>query len=105
VSALLFQAFRALGPGGHAFSETASVAKALLGSGDEEVKRLLDCRKGNEDWDRCCETAEEAGSSAWVAIDLAIAIQNPDGYAKSGIRGVFGTKPTSLDAYRRGKGA
>jgi hypothetical protein len=89
VSALLFKAFQALGPGGRTFEETALVADALLKSGDEEIRKLLDCRKGNEAWDRCREMAEEAGASAFVALDLALAIQNPEGYAKVGIRGVY----------------
>jgi hypothetical protein len=100
VSALLFKAFQALGPGGRTFEETALVADALLNSGDEEIRKLLDCRKGNEAWDRCCEMAEEAGASAFVALDLALAIQNPEGYAKVGIRGVY---PFRGDAYRSGE--
>ena len=72
---------------------------SLLG---DEVRKLLDFRKGNPDWERCVEMAEEAGSDAFTAIDLSIAIQNPDGYAKHGLRDVY---PLPTDAWHRGEDA
>jgi hypothetical protein len=103
VSQLLFAAFQALGPGGHTFDETAMVAKALLKSGEgDEMRKLLDCRRGNKDWERCVEMAEAAGSDAFTAIDLSIAVKDPDGYAKHGLRGVY---PLPTDAWRRDEDA
>jgi hypothetical protein len=77
VSALLFNAFRALGPAA-SWREIATVAAALRESGDEETGRLLDYSRNNkENWDRCVAMAEEAGAHGFIALDLAIAVHNP----------------------------
>ena len=82
MSALLFNAFRALGPG-PTRREVAQVAGALRESGDgEEVWRLLNYEENPGDWDRCCEIADEAGASGFVALDLAVAFHNPAYFAR-----------------------
>jgi hypothetical protein len=81
VSTLLFNAFRALGSGATR-REIATVASALRESGDEEVGQLLDYESHPEEWVRCGEIAEEAGARGFVALDLALAFHNPEGFAK-----------------------
>jgi hypothetical protein len=61
VSALLFNAFRALGPG----------------PTRPEVGPLLDFENHPELWDRCSEMADEAGAYGFVQLDLAVAFHNP----------------------------
>jgi hypothetical protein len=81
VSALLFNAFRALGPG-PTRREVAMVAKALRESGDEEVGPMLDYEHEPELYKACEEMAEQASSYGIVALDLALAFHNPEGFAK-----------------------
>jgi hypothetical protein len=81
VSALLFNAFRALGPGPSS-REIALVAAALRESGEEEVGRLLDYAKHPDAWERCVAIADEAGAYAFVALDLAVAFHNPGYFAR-----------------------
>lgn len=76
MSALLFNAFRALGPG-PTRPEVALVAKALRESGDVAVGPLLDFENHPELWDRCSEMADEAGAYGFVQLDLAVAFHNP----------------------------
>jgi hypothetical protein len=76
VSALLFNAFRALGPAAKR-REVAQVAAALRVSGDEGVARLLNYEDDQEAWDRCVAIADEAGAYGFVALDLALAYHNP----------------------------
>jgi hypothetical protein len=92
LSALLFNAFKALGPGPQR-REIATVAKALRESGDEEVQALLGDR---ENWDWCCEIADAAGAYGFVALDLVMAFTNPVGFAKliPPRRGRRGTVPS-----------
>ena len=80
MSALLLNAFRALGPAATR-REIALVARALRESGDEDVGPLLDY--GNpEGWDRCCAIADDAGAYGFVALDLAVAFYNPTAVAE-----------------------
>jgi hypothetical protein len=81
VSALLFNAFRALGPAASR-REIALVAAALRKSGDEEVARLLDYATHPDAWERCVAMADEAGAYAFVALDLAVAFHNPGYFAR-----------------------
>jgi hypothetical protein len=81
MSALLLNAFKALGPAASR-REIALVAAALRKSGDEEVGRLLDYANHPEAWDRCVAMADEAGAYAFVALDLAVAFHNPGYYAR-----------------------
>jgi hypothetical protein len=80
VSALLFNAFRALGPGATR-SEVAAVAKALRESGDEEALALFQ-PPGGEYFDReACDAvagiAEQAGAGGFVALDLYTEVIRP----------------------------
>jgi hypothetical protein len=74
VSALLLNAFRALGLG-PTRREVALVATALRESGDaDEVGRLLNYEEDRGDWDGC-EIADEADASGFAergvrALDL-----------------------------------
>ena len=81
MSALLLNAFKALGPG-PTRREVAQVASALRESGDEEVGRLLDWEEHPQDWDRCCAIADEAGAFGFVALDMALAYYNPAAFAE-----------------------
>jgi hypothetical protein len=80
MSALLFNAFRALGPG-PARREVALVAQALRESGDADVGPLLDYENHPELWARCEEMADEAGAFGFVQLDLALAFHNPAHFA------------------------
>jgi hypothetical protein len=80
VSALLFNAFRALGPGAPR-REIATVARALRESGDQEVGPLLNYEENPELWDRSCAIADDAGAFGFVALDLAVAFHNPEWFA------------------------
>jgi hypothetical protein len=80
VSALLFNAFRALGPG-PTRREVALVAQALRESGDADVGPLLDYDNEPKLYKRCEEMAEQAGSYEIVALDLALAFHNPAHFA------------------------
>jgi hypothetical protein len=77
VSALLLNAFRALGPS-PSWREVAGVADALHASGDRGIERLL----SPQGRDRCCELADEAGANGFVALDLAVAFHNPGYFAR-----------------------
>lgn len=82
MSALLLNAFGALGPG-PTRREVALVATALRESGEaDEVGRLLNYEENPGDWDRCCEIVDEAGASGFVALDLAVALHNPGYFAR-----------------------
>jgi hypothetical protein len=81
VSALLFNAFKALGSAANR-REIALVAAALRESGDEEVGPLLDYANRPELWGRCCAVAVEAGAYGFVGLDLAVAFHNPEAFAK-----------------------
>jgi hypothetical protein len=81
VNSLLFNAFKALGPAANR-REIALVAVALRDSGDGEVGRFLNYEENPEGWDRCCAMADEAGAYGFVALDLALAFHNPEGFAK-----------------------
>jgi hypothetical protein len=81
VSALLFNAFTALGAAATA-QEIASVAKALRESGDKEVGALLDYVSNREGWRRSVAMADEAGAYGFVALDLAVAYHNPRHFAR-----------------------
>jgi Ribbon-helix-helix protein, copG family len=80
VSALLYNALRALGPG-PTRREVAQVAAALRESGDGEVGPLLNYEENPELWDRCCAIADDAGAYGFVALDLAVAFHNPEWFA------------------------
>jgi hypothetical protein len=80
VSALLLNAFRALGSAATK-REIATVAAALRDSGDEEVGELLDYPNNPDGWDRCVAIADEAGAYGFVALDLAVAFHNPEDFA------------------------
>jgi hypothetical protein len=80
MSALLYNAFRALGPG-PTRREVAQVA--LRESGDVEVGRLLEGRcNGTHEWERCVAIADDAGAYGFVALDLALAFHNPAAFAE-----------------------
>jgi hypothetical protein len=81
VSALLFNAFRALGSAATA-QEIASVAGTLRRSGDDEIGVLLDYVGRGEAWEHCLIMAEEAGAYGFVALDLAVAYHNPSHFAR-----------------------
>jgi hypothetical protein len=81
VSALLFNAFKALGSAATA-QEIASVAGALRRSGDYDVGALLDYVSNREGWGRCVAMADEAGAYGFVALDLAVAFHNPSHFAR-----------------------
>jgi hypothetical protein len=81
MSDLLFNAFRALGPG-PSRREIALVAKALRENGDEEIGPLLDYENHKELYARCVEIADEAGAGGFVALDLAVAFHNPRAFAR-----------------------
>lgn len=81
MSSLLFNAFRALGSAIDR-REIALVATALRESGDEEIGPLLDYENNPELWARCEEMADETGAHGFVALDLALAFHNPEGFAK-----------------------
>jgi hypothetical protein len=81
MSGLLFNAFRALGPGATR-REIAQVAAALRESGDEDVGRLLNYEEDPQDWDRCCAIADGAGAYGFVALDLAVAFHNAKWFAR-----------------------
>ena len=81
MSALLFNAFRALGPAAER-REIAKVARALRERGAEEVGRLLNYEEHPQEWDRCCAIADEAGAFSFVALDLALAFCNPAAFAE-----------------------
>lgn len=81
MSALLFNAFRAVGAAATA-QEIASVAQALHQSGDQKVGTLLDYVSKREGWRRCVAMADEAGASGFVALDLAVAYHNPRHFAR-----------------------
>jgi hypothetical protein len=51
-------------------------------SGDGEVGPMLDYENNPDLWKRTDELAEEAGSSGFVALDLAVAFHNPEVFAK-----------------------
>jgi hypothetical protein len=76
MTALLFNALRALGPG-PTRREIALVATALGESGDQDVGPLLDYANNPEGWGRCVAMADEAGAHGFVALDLAHAFHNP----------------------------
>ena len=80
MSELLFNAFRALGPG-PSRREVARVAQALRESGDREVGYLLDYAHNPEFWARCTAIADEAGAFGFLALDLALAYHNPANFA------------------------
>jgi hypothetical protein len=61
VSALLFDALRALGPPATR-REIATLAEALRKTGDEEVQALLGAWPGRESWDWLVAIAAEAGA-------------------------------------------
>jgi hypothetical protein len=72
---LLTGAFKALGGGAHAF-EIKRAADILREANDEEVMYFLKRVPGDKrTFDRLCALAEEAGSSSFVALDLATAYQ------------------------------
>lgn len=71
MSALLLNAFKALGPAATR-REIALVATALRDSGDEDGGPLLDHESNPEGWGRCCAIADEAGAYGFVALDLAV---------------------------------
>lgn len=80
MSALLFNAFRALGPG-PTRREIATVAEALGESGDEEALALFQ-PPGGEYFDReaCAaviKVAEEAGAGPFVGLDLYTEVIRP----------------------------
>ncbi len=75
MSALLFDAFRALGSG-PTRREVAQVAAALRESGDEGVGRLLD------DPHQRVAIADDAGAYGFVALDLAVAFHSPGAFAE-----------------------
>ena len=80
---LLTGAFRALGGGAHA-SEIERAADILRQAGDDEVDDLLGrVVADNRAFDRLCELAEEAGSSSFVALDLATAYRGGELIRKS----------------------
>jgi hypothetical protein len=76
VSALLLNAFRALGPN-PSWREVTGVAEALRASGDREIERLL----SPQGRDRCCEIAHQAGAGGFIALDLAVAFHHPGYFA------------------------
>jgi hypothetical protein len=76
VSALLFNAFRALGSAATR-PEIALVAKALRESGDEEARALLEA----DDFEPLNAIAYETGAYGFVALDLVMAYRNPRGFA------------------------
>jgi hypothetical protein len=80
VSSLLFNAFRALGPG-PTRREVALVAQALRESGEADVGPLLNYENEPELYKRCEEMPLEAGSYEIVALDLALAFHNPAHFA------------------------
>ena len=80
MSALLFNAFRALGSAADP-REMATLAAALRESGDGEVGPLLNYEENPELWDRCCAIADDAGAYGFVALDLAVAFHNPGWFA------------------------
>lgn len=81
MSALLLNAFKALGPAATR-REIALVATALRDSGDEDGGPLLDHESNPEGWGRCCAIADEAGAYGFVALDLAVAFHNPRAFAR-----------------------
>jgi hypothetical protein len=76
VSALLFNAFKALGPAATR-REIALVAAALRDSGDEEAAALLSAAN----LDPLYAIADEARAYGFVALDLVMAYRNPQGFA------------------------
>jgi hypothetical protein len=78
VSGLLFNAFKALGPGATK-REVTLVANALRDTGDAEVRELL-WPPDPEGWDRLDAIADEAGANRFVVLDLATAFQNPGAF-------------------------
>jgi hypothetical protein len=81
VTAVLFNALRALGPAAER-REIATVAVALRESGDQDVGRLLNYEGTSENWDRCCAIADHPGAHGFVALDLAVAFHTPAAFAE-----------------------